>query len=133
MMRAGPAVVVLTAASLAAAMAAADWNQYRGGPERSGFATWSGTTPPAADVVWSVPIGQAQAASPVIGPDGTIYVAARRGADDLLAFRPDGTDLWASSLGGHDVQSTPAVLSIGGLVVTGTKWRRQVEDGVFKR
>ncbi len=52
--------------------------------------------------------------SPVIGPDGTIYIGSS--GSGLLAISPDGSFLWNHSLGGSAL-STPAVGSDGTIYV----------------
>ena len=99
--------------------APADWSQYRGDPARTGSAAWAGGSAPKGERVWRAYIGQRAMvhASPVVGPDGTIYVAARQGSASLLAFNPDGGRRWAATLDGYRVDATPAVRDDGRLVV----------------
>jgi len=62
--------------------------------------------------------GDAEFASPAVGPDGTIYVGANR---YLYAVRPDGVLKWRDSLGAR-IQSCPAVANESTLyVVAGTR------------
>lgn len=73
---------------------AAGWSTYQHDPQRTGRST--ATIPSFPERVWSLNIGGGNV-SPVIGPDGTIYVA---GQDDILvAANPDGTARWFTHLG----------------------------------
>jgi outer membrane protein assembly factor BamB len=78
---------------------------------------WSFT--PDGDTAWCCPLaGDAEFASPAVGPDGTIYVGANR---YLYAVRPDGVLKWRDSLGAR-IQSCPAVANESTLyVVAGTR------------
>ncbi|MCI4369199.1 MAG: PQQ-binding-like beta-propeller repeat protein, partial [Thermoplasmata archaeon] len=69
------------------------------------------------DIVWTAATGGAIESSPVIGPNGTIYVGSDDGS--LYAVRGgDGIILWSYATGGA-VRSSPAVSS-GGTVYFGS-------------
>jgi outer membrane protein assembly factor BamB len=69
---------------------------------------------PQGQVRWEV--ADAGATDPVVGPDGTIYVAGTR--QEFLAVRPDGTRRWTATL---DTRVTsPAVVDHEGRVCFGT-------------
>lgn len=141
---------------LTASASAETWNQYRGGPERAARVEWPGQPPrtgpvlnsPAQSLETNIEAGAVKAwrapidtdamfdASPVVAPDGTVYVgaAARTGIGPnapgglprLLAFSRSGARLWGSALDGYTVRATPAVRKDGRLVVVG---QRRPRDG----
>jgi outer membrane protein assembly factor BamB len=115
--------VVVTAAIVIVAPASAAWTQYRGDAERRGSADWGSAQAPRGVVAWRAYVAANAMidASPVVGPDGTIYLGARRGSTSLLAFGADGRERWASTLGGYQVHATPAVRDDGSLVVVGSR------------
>jgi outer membrane protein assembly factor BamB len=74
------------------------------------------------DVLWEdnvLPNGTGSRAanfSPVVGADGTVYVAFRPG---VFAFAPDGTQLWTFRPGGRRFNSAPALGADGTLYIGG--------------
>ena len=71
----------------------------------------SGSTEP--QVAWSFDFGPnsgRQTCSPIIGPDGTIYVLD--GAGKLFAFAPSGDVKWTAQTG-PNIQSSPALAADG--------------------
>lgn len=88
---------------------------------------------PNGDTAWTFPLaGQADFASPAVGPDSTVYVGADR---YLYALSADGQLKWRDSLRAA-VQSCPAIADDSTLYVTagsyvynvsadsGTRWRK---------
>ena len=53
---------------------------------------------------------------PAVAADGTIYVTTALG--DLLAFAPDGTQLWKATLSGGALSGGPALGADGTIYVT---------------
>jgi outer membrane protein assembly factor BamB len=90
---------------------------------------------PNGDSAWArVLDGDADFASPAIGPDSTVYIGANR---YLYAVRPDGTLKWRDSLTAR-IRSCPAVANESTLYVvagvrlycldtdSGVRWRRTI-------
>lgn len=84
---------------------------------------------------WAVELaGDADFASPAVGPDTVVYVGANR---YLYAIRPDGTVKWRDSLAAR-IQSCPAIANESTLYVvagarlyniatdSGVRWRRSI-------
>ncbi len=83
-------------------------------------------TLPALEPIWTFPVGSAAQSSPVVGPDGTIYVTniagdvANTGSTEgeLIAINPDGTLKWREQRSA--VWATPAVAPDGKIYVIST-------------
>ena len=99
----------------------ASWAQYRGNARRTAFAPWRSSSEP--EILWKLELGPMIDASPVIGHDGTIYVAGPKTPvwpmDQLVAVNPDGTVKWQTILDGYQLRATPAVRSDGSIVAVG--------------
>ncbi len=54
---------------------------------------------PNGTLLWTYPTGSYIEGSPVIGPDGTIYVGSYN--DNLYAINPNGTLKWKYNTGGQ--------------------------------
>jgi hypothetical protein len=97
------------------------WSQYRGNARRTAFAAWPGAREP--QILWRLELGPMIDASPVVGPDGTIYVAgpktSRWPMDQLVAVNQDGTAKWKTILEGYQLRATPAVRNDGSIVAVG--------------
>jgi PQQ-like domain len=97
------------------------WAQYRGNARRTGFAPWRTALEP--EILWKLPLGPMIDASPVVGTDGTIYVAGPKTPvsqmDELVAVNPDGTVKWHTILDGFQLRATPAVHGDGSIVAVG--------------
>ena len=75
-------------------------------------------------ILWSLPIGQNSSGfcSPVLGEDGTIYVANDAGT--LIAVRPDGSAKWQAQTGACG--GTPAIGDDGTVYVQSGTWLRAI-------
>lgn len=128
------------AAVLAAGPSAADWRQFRGDSARTGRAIWDGTGLAAGMIVWQRAVSKSGApidppelpdmidASPVVGPDDTIYVTTTHSGRSLVAFNPDGSEKWAIDLPGYRTRSAPAIRADGSLVVVGYRYDCRAVD-----
>jgi hypothetical protein len=76
------------------------------------------------EVVWDHPLEDIAASPPVVGSDGTIYMATRHGT--VHAFQPDGSILWTQQLEGK-VYGSPALAN--GRLYLGVAWD-DTADGV---
>jgi hypothetical protein len=98
-----------------------------------GWKLWALT--PGGTVAWAFDLaGQADFASPAVGPDSTVYVGAGR---YLYAVRHDGSGKWRDSLSAN-INSCPAVANDSTLYVTagaylyrvstdsGVRWRKSL-------
>jgi hypothetical protein len=101
------------------------WDQYRGNARRTAFAPWPSSGKP--EILWKRELGPMIDPSPVVGPDGTIYVAGPRGpdgpSDQLVAVNPDGTIKWTwqTIFDVYQLRATPAVRRDGSIVAVGHK------------
>jgi outer membrane protein assembly factor BamB len=96
-------------------LASAVWSKYRGNPGNTGQGSGSGAT---GALRWSSAAGSADRVegSPIIGPDGTVYI----GADDGKVYAFDGatgTIRWAAAVQTTGVDSTAALGADGSLYV----------------
>jgi outer membrane protein assembly factor BamB len=74
--------------------------------------------PATANMVWSYPLGvwAQDNASPVVGPDGTVYVSSE---DGFFAINPNGTRKWQIWVGEYTLtRLAPAVAADGTVYVT---------------
>ena len=104
----------LVAALLSAGTAEAQLAAYHGNAQRTGFSASRGPDTPA--LKWRLDLQGEVISSPVIGPDGTIYLGSviedtRHPAHFITAVRPDGTVKWRYLTGWRDTQtqSSPAL------------------------
>jgi hypothetical protein len=83
------------------------WNQFGGNQAGSGFRLVNSVVPAAA--AWRVALPHPTGTgSPVVGPDGTIYIGTFDG--QLVAVRPDGTVKWTVAVADRQFDVlTPAV------------------------
>jgi outer membrane protein assembly factor BamB len=91
----------------------APWPQFQHDPQHTGRGSFRAPTEP--NVLWRVPWWARIFTSPVVGPDGAVYVAAN---GYLYAFNSDGSERWHAQTG--SCQGTPALASTGAVYVTGT-------------
>lgn len=109
--------------------AAGQWSAFHGNAQRNGTSSAAG--PVAPHLAWTAPIGGPIISSPILGPDGTIYLGSV--LEDTLhprywivAVAPDGTRKWRFPTGFVDRQtlSSPAV-GVDGTIFVGA------QDGTF--
>lgn len=72
--------------------------------------------PQRAVVRWSFQTDGGFVGGPAVAADGTVYVTTALG--DLLAFAPDGTQLWQATLPGGALSGGPALAADGTIYVT---------------
>jgi hypothetical protein len=96
------------------------WQSSHGDPTNTGFADVK--TLPAKTAPITVPnIGNfAPGVSPVVAPDGTVYIGNLEGK--LLAFRPDGKPAWQRDISfGYSIHASPTIGSDGTIYVVGSR------------
>lgn len=98
------------------------WMQFHGNGPSSGFVPID--VAPAVRTRWRARVGGVTYSSPVVGPDGTIYVGNTDG--ELVAVNPDGSERWRSAFPGTRILSSPAVAAAGEIYVVTS---RKAEDG----
>ena len=112
------AAAVWAPAALGAGLADSPWPMYQGGVAHAGRSGYSGPSDPA--VKWSLHL-DGMPGSPVIGPDGTIYLPTGMLNQDetgsLYAIRPDGTVKWRFSFAGLPSNTAPAIAADGTIYV----------------
>lgn len=102
------------------------WNQFQANAANQGFVL--ANTRPAITPRWFLNVGPVAFASPVIGPDGTIYIGNL--AAELIAISPDGNQRWRKLLDdrpGSIISGAPAVSQSGHIYVI-TTYRAKVRD-----
>jgi outer membrane protein assembly factor BamB len=70
--------------------------------------------PSSGDILWAFPITAENPSSPIVGPDGTVYVGSETG---LYAVNPNGTQKWKFATG-RQIISSPAI-DMNGIVYFG--------------
>ena len=112
-----------------AGTAAADLPAYHGNAQHTGYSTALGPQSPV--LKWRLDLSGEVISSPVVGPDGTIYLGSviedtRHPAHFVTAVNPDGTIKWRFGTGWWDTQtqSSPA-LGADGRIYVGA------QDGYF--
>jgi outer membrane protein assembly factor BamB len=108
------AAVLAIALLLSTPNASGQWSAFHGNAQRDGTSDAVGPTAP--HLAWVAPIGGPIISSPILGPDGTIYLGSV--LEDTLhprywivAVAPDGTRKWRFPTGFVDRQtlSSPAI------------------------
>ena len=106
------------AAATASGLALSPWPMFQHDPLHSGRSAATGITKPT--LAWKVHVA-GEPSSPVIGADGTIYVATgMEGIDKtgyLYALSPAGMVKWRSKLPGPPAATAPAVAADGTIYV----------------
>jgi outer membrane protein assembly factor BamB len=97
----------------------ASWPQFHAGAASHGSILEP--TEPAAVPAWEFEVGPVDfgkpQSSPVVGPDGTIYIGNLNG--DIIAVNPDGTENWRATTPFSFI-STPGISEDGSIYVVGT-------------
>lgn len=106
--------------SLFVTHAHAEWSTFHGNNQRNGLTDVAGPASPVQK--WAFNVGGAIITSPVIGPDGTVYVGStwfesKKPRQYFTAIRPDGTLKWRFETPWIDdqTQATPAVAPNGNI------------------
>lgn len=104
------------------------WPQFHGEAPSQG--SLLEVTDPAFRPIWEFDVGPFDAGkpqgSPVVGPDGTIYIGNLDG--DIIAVNPDGTEAWRATTP-FLIFSAPAVADDGTIYAIGTSFIPDVEPG----
>lgn len=94
--------------------------QFRTNGPNQGFTPAS--TRPATEPLWITEVGQVGYATPVIGPDNTIYIGTFN--DELVAVNPNGTIRWRREItpghGRRIISASPAVDNDGNIYCVAT-------------
>ncbi len=80
------------------------WHTFKGDPQHTGQSPFNGGE--VNTLRWNFPAGQRISSSPVVGPDGTVYVGSYDAA--LYAINPDGTQKWQFKAK-EIIDSSPAI------------------------
>ncbi len=93
------------------------WSQFGCDGESSGFNAVHSTLALAPLKAWSAPVGELGSSGPVIGPDGTIFVANLNG--EVVALTSNGFERWRRKLD-RSIFASPAVdIETGDVFVIG--------------
>ena len=129
------------------------WRQFHGKPSNTGFSLVHSKIP--LNPKWQLHVGKVITSSPVVGPDGTIYIgtadSAFGGGGEIVAVNPNGTVKWRRDNFGGPIVTTPVVSKSGNVYVTtsidsgtpnllytglisldisgNTRWALKIEDG----
>ena len=114
------------------------WPVYKHDLRHTGQSSFNGSQ--ENTLRWIFPTGDRIQASPIVGPDGTVYVGSHDST--LYAINPDGTEKWRFAAE-QRIDSTPAIASDGtiyfgswdkslySLAPSGKeKWRDQASDRI---
>jgi hypothetical protein len=136
-------VIALLVFGLFPSSASAEWNQYRGDPERTARGVWENARPTGA-VEWRVTISDQTTTddgAPVVDTDGFIYVpttprtgvAPGGGAvSRISSYYPSGTLRWTRQLGDFELRNAPVIRRDGRLIVVGFRGRgSSSEEAIF--
>ena len=113
-------------------LADSPWPMYHGGPKHGGQSNVD-TSHIDGTVRWKFETGGGIESSPVIGPDGTIYVGSHD--NKLYAINPDGTKKWEFYVGEvafDDVYNVDkGILSVPAVAADGTIYFSSLSDIFF--
>jgi len=105
------------------------WSQLGGDSSGRGFLAARSTFALPPFIQWEARLGGRAFSSPVIGPDGTVYVGTYPG--DLVAVAADDNERWrvpfASIFAGSAIISTPAVADDGSIFVITSQLNEEEE------
>lgn len=102
--------VILTADFTSAQLADSPWPMYHGNPKHTGQSPYD-TSHVQGILKWKFDAGYGIECSPIIGPDGTIYIGAFK--DYFYGLNPDGTVKWRLERIGEEFRSSAAIGSDG--------------------
>jgi len=88
--------LVISSLSISAELADSPWPMFHGGVQHEGLSLYD-TSHVDGTIKWTFDTGASIECSPVIGPDGTIYIGNH--ANDFFAINPDGTEKWRFDVG----------------------------------
>ena len=98
-------LLILSSISVSGRLADSPWPTFKGNNQRTGLSPYN-TSHVDGTVKWIHRFDEGTSSSPVIGPDGTIYIGVNNGY--FYAFNPDGTIKWETKIG------TPVTKEFGG-------------------
>jgi len=107
------------------------WSQYQSGSAGEGVLATNTQFAVPSLLKWEVEVGRVIDSSPVVGPDGTVYVGNLDG--ELVAISPDGEEYWRRTFFNNSrILSTPAVAADGSIFVVITHRLSPDDDYVSK-
>ncbi len=108
------------------------WPMFHGNLQHTGRSPYD-TSHVNGTVKWTFETGGAIESSPVIGPDGTIYVGSHDGK--LYAINPDGTEKWRFNAGTPEYDERwdvyKAIISAPAVASDGTIYIHSIGDYLF--
>ncbi len=103
-------MTVVAAPAMAAGLANTAWPKFQHDLKNTGQSEFNG--PQTNTLKWTfTTVGAITHTSPVIGGDGTIYIAGEKGNSYVYAINPDGSEKWKYYI--YSTRSSPAVGSDG--------------------
>ena len=107
------------------------WRQYQSGSAGEGVLAVNTQFAVPSLLKWEVEVGRVEYGSPVVGPDGSVYVGNLQG--ELVAISPEGQERWRRTFfNGSRILSTPAVAADGSIFVVTTHRLLPEDDFVSK-
>ena len=108
-------LITVTAGSGSGGLANTAWPKFGHDLQNTGRSPYVGAQ--TATVKWSYSAGNFTRNSPVVGSDGTIYIA-NYGNRNFYALNPDGTVKWTYPLNGSSYGGSPAIAADGILYIS---------------
>ena len=100
-------IVIISSLTVSAKLADSPWPTFNQNNQRTGLSPYNSSHVDGT-VKWLHRFDAGTSSSPIIGPDGTIYIGVNNGY--FYAFNPDGTIKWETKIG------TPVAKEYGGWV-----------------